>query len=132
MYPQNSDTETVQTCSHLLATMRNGAANHAATEQLEKLIQAVQDTGKKGTVTIKIEVGKLKDGETELQVQMKVSSSIPVVDIPKGIYFPGENGSLHRDNPRQLSMLDKEEQRKDGDINKLGRGRVIEGEFNRS
>lgn len=121
-YPQNTDGDTVHTASHLLATMRNGAANDAATEQLEKLVQAVQLTGKKGTVTIKIEVGKLKDGDTELQVQMKVSSSIPVADIPKGIYYPGEHGSLHRTDPRQLSMLKDDSADRERNLRGVGRG----------
>lgn len=130
-YPDNTETEIIFTCSHLLATMRNGTANDRATDELEKLVKAVQETGKKGSVTLKFNVAKLKDGDTELQVEIKVASSIPVADIPKGIYYPGENGSLHRTDQRQLSMLDHDNGRKDGDINQVGRGRVIDGDFAR-
>lgn len=129
-YPENTDPNTVHTASHLLATMRGGAANDAATTELEKLIDAIQksaDLKAGGFVNIKIKVNKLKDGETELQVEMKVTSSIPVPPIPKGIYYPDEHGGLHRSDPRQMSLLDKPE-RQDGDINNLGRGpRVVEG-----
>lgn len=129
-YPDNHPpSDEVFTASHLLASMRNGAANERATEELEKLVQAVQATGKGGDVTIKIKVSKLKDGDTEMKVDMVVKSSIPVGDIPAGIYYPGENGSLHRTDTRQLSMLDHKD-RIDGDINRVGRGRTIDGEAN--
>lgn len=128
-YPENSSEETVLTVSHLLATMRNGAANERATAEMEKLIAAIQEAADEkasGYVNIKIKVAKLKGGDTELKVDMKVTSSIPVASIPFGIYYPGEHGSLHRTDPRQLSMLDAPKRDEEGDINRLGRGRVIE------
>ena len=112
----------VATAGHLIISMRNGAANDLATSELEKLVKAVQETGKSGTVTIKMKVEKLKDGDTEVKVEMKVSSAIPVADIPAGIYYPGDGGTLHRTDPRQLSMLD----RTDGDISRVGRGQTID------
>lgn len=126
-YPENRETEIVFTASHLLATMRNGAANDAATTELEKLVKAVQeseDAGANGNVTIKIKVSKLKGGETELKVDMKVTSSIPVRPIPFGIYYPDKDGSLHRSDPRQTELLEKP--RQDGDINRVGRGQTID------
>ncbi len=137
-YPENTSEEQVITVSHLLATMRNGAANDRATAEMEKLIDAIQQAGDEkasGFVNIKIKVSKLKGGETELKVDMKVTSSIPVEAIPFGIYFPGENGALHRTDPRQLSMLEdrraaaREEHERN--LGGIGRGRVIDGESTR-
>jgi hypothetical protein len=135
-YPENVDTEQVFTASHLLATMRNGAANDAATQELEKLVKAIQDSqdsGANGHVTIKVKVSKLKGGETELKVDMKVTSSIPVPPIPFGIYYPDKDGTLHRTDPRQMSLLDRTQPREDGDITRLGRGGLttIDGEARR-
>jgi len=134
-YPQNSDTEQVFTAGHLLISMRNGAANDRATVELEKLVQAVMQTGKSGDVTIKIKVSKLKDGDTEQKVDIVVKSSIPVGDIPAGIYYPNDDGSLHRTDPRQLSMLDRDreqdERNNERNLAGVGRGRVIDGEFAR-
>lgn len=134
-YPENSETETVLTVSHLLATMRNGAANDRATEEMEKLIAAIQaadDEKASGYVNLKIKVSKLKGGDTELKVDMKVTSSIPVAAIPFGIYYPGENGSLHRTDPRQMSLLDnRRDDRGDQDerLSRIGRGpTVVEGQ----
>lgn len=136
-YPENTNGDTVHTASHLLATMRNGAANDAATEELEKLVGAIQESSDdkaSGYVNIKIKVSKLKGGETELKVDMKVTSSIPVAAIPFGIYYPGENGSLHRTDQRQMSLLDNrtgERGDQDDRLSRVGRGgRTVEGEVN--
>lgn len=134
-YPENHDTEQVFTASHLLATMRNGTANERATAELEKLVQAIQastDEKATGYVNLKIKIGKLKGGETELKVDMKVTSSIPLPAIPFGIYYPHEDGSLHRTDPRQMSLLDRRTgEREEGDINRVGRGATIDGESRR-
>lgn len=128
-YPKNHETGEVYTISHLLATMRGGGGNDSATSEMEKLIEAINkstDAKAAGFVNVKFKVAKLKDGETELTVDIKVTSSIPVPPIPKGIYYPDENGHLHRTDPRQMSLLDHTE-RKDGDINRVGRGVTING-----
>jgi hypothetical protein len=113
--------------------MRHGAANDRATAEMEKLIKAIQDADDEkasGFVNIKIKVSKLKGGETELKVDMKVTSSIPVPSIPFGIYYPGEHGSLHRTDPRQLSMLDHKNEREARDnernLSRVGRGVTID------
>lgn len=127
-YPENHETEQVFTLSHLLATMRNGAANDAATRELEKLVEAIQnsaDAKAQGFVNLKFKVSKLKDGETELKVDIKVTSSIPVPAIPAGIYYPDDKGHLHRTDPRQMSLL-LDRARPEGDINKVGRGSVYD------
>ncbi len=129
-YPENHETEIVFTASHLIASMRNGAANDAATRELEKLVKAIQESSDDkatGHVTIKMKVSKLKDGETELKVDMKVTSSIPVPSIPAGIYYGDDKGSLHRTDPRQMSLLDHGRRDQDEEnLNRVGRGRTID------
>jgi hypothetical protein len=126
-YPENKpDNPPVSTAGHLIISMRNGQANDVATSEMEKLVKAIQeshDDKASGHVTIKIKVSKLKDGETELKVDMKVTSSIPVPAIPAGIYYPNDKGELFRTDPRQMSLLDD---RRDGDISRVGRGETID------
>lgn len=130
-YPENTNPDQVMTVGHLLITMRNGAANDAATIELEKLVKAIQAAGDDkatGFVNLKIKVSKLKDGETELKVDIKVTSSIPVPPVPAGIYYPAKDGSLHRTDPRQMSMLDdRSAERNEANLNRVGRGETIDG-----
>lgn len=90
--------------SDTLATMRGGAASRAADELLRKVVEAVQATGKKGSVTVKFEISMLKDGDTEMEVKAKLAHSVPVADIPMGIYYPGKDFSLEREDPRQSKL----------------------------
>lgn len=90
--------------SDTLATMRGGAASRAADILLARVVEQVQATGKKGTVTIKIEISMLKDGDTEMEVHCKLSHSVPAADIPKGIYYPGKDFTLSREDVRQASL----------------------------
>lgn len=125
-YPENTESEQVFTCGHLLISMRNGAANDASTTELEKLVKAIQESDDEkasGFVNLKIKVSKLKDGDTELKVDIKVTSNIPVPPIPVGIYYPDKDGQLHRTDPRQLSMLDHTKDRGDQDSRLAGVGR---------
>lgn len=90
--------------SDTLATVRGGAASRAADELLKAVVEAVQKTGKKGSVGIKLEISMLKDGDTEMEVKVKLSHSVPVADIPMGIYYPGKDFTLEREDPRQLTF----------------------------
>jgi len=141
-YPDNRpDNDQVMTFGHLIITMRNGAANDRATAELEKLIEAIQnadDQKASGFVNIKVKVSKLKDGDTEMKVDMKVTSQIPVGAIPAGIYYPDDDHKLHRTDPRQMSMLEdrrmaRERELEDSErhLGSVGRGRVIDGESTR-
>lgn len=89
----------------VLSTMRGGAAARAADDLLKKVVQAVEATGKSGSVTIKLQIGKMKGGDTELEVKAKLAHSLPVEDIPVGFYYPTKDGSLVREDPRQLELM---------------------------
>lgn len=91
----------------ILGSMRNGAADRAASDLFTKVVQAVQTTGKKGSVTIKFDIGKMKGGDTEIEIKASLSHKVPTEDIQVGIYYPDENGGLHRTDPRQLSFIDR-------------------------
>lgn len=90
----------------VLSTMRNGAADRAMSELLAQVALAVQQTGKKGSVTLKLDVGKLKGGDTELEIKASLKSSLPHEDIPVGIYYSDDKGVLTRNDPRQATMFD--------------------------
>lgn len=92
--------------SDVIATMRGGSADRTGSDLLAKVVQAVQASGKKGSLTVKIEIGMLKGGDTEMEIKASLASKVPSADIPMGIYYADDKGNLHRDNPKQISMLD--------------------------
>lgn len=90
----------------VLSTMRGGAAARQADALLKDVVKAVEATGKKGSITIKLDIGKFKGGDTELEIKATLKHSVPVEDIPMGLYYPDKDGSLHREDPRQLEFDD--------------------------
>jgi hypothetical protein len=91
----------------VINTMRQGAAERAASRALAEVVKAVNLTGKKGTITLKLTISKLKGGDTETEVKAEVAFKAPQEDIPMGIFYPDEKGELHRTDPRQLTMLNE-------------------------
>lgn len=83
-----------------LAEHRHGDATQEWADELAALAQAVQLTGKKGTLTIKLEVEP--KGSTVV-VTDHVDAKTPKFDREAAIYFVGEDGGLRRD--RQARMM---------------------------
>lgn len=93
--------------SYTLATMRGGSADEAASDALKKLVEAVEATGGKGSITVQLAIAPLKDGDGELEVKAKIKLSLPSVDIKTAIMYADEDFNLSRANPKQLSMLNE-------------------------
>lgn len=91
----------------VIATMRGGAVDRSTSQVLAEVVKAVQLTGKKGSVTLKLDISKLKGGDTEIEVKASVNYKAPSEDIPMGIYYPDDKGLLHRTDQRQLTMLNE-------------------------
>jgi hypothetical protein len=84
-----------------------GNVNARLGEQLSKLVAAVNEVGKQGTLTLKIIVKK--DSSCAL-VSAECTTKIPEHPLNGSMFFFGEDGnSLHREDPRQLKLknLDK-------------------------
>lgn len=89
----------------IICTTRGGHAARTADAALKMVVDAVEATGKAGSITIKMVIAPMKGGDTELEVDFKITQSIPVETIPKGIFYP-DHGKLVREDPRQLTFDD--------------------------
>jgi hypothetical protein len=87
-----------------LAEHNQGAGHRQAGEALQRLVAAVQDTGKKGSVTIKVDVAQMKDDETLLVTTVTVTEKLPVASPKPAIFYADDEGNLTRTDPRQLSF----------------------------
>ncbi|MFJ4009415.1 hypothetical protein [Streptomyces sp. NPDC090026] len=80
-----------------------GGSTHAElTEKLHALIAAVQETGKGGSISLKVDIKPIAgtDGRT-LTVTDAVVTKLPRVERPKSIFFITDDGDLSRTDPRQ-------------------------------
>lgn len=97
--------------SHFLAALGRIDGGHAievADEQLRGVTSAVTRTGKKGTVTVTLEVSP--NGETGFAVTAKVAAKAPQLQFGQSFFFMGRDGDLTRNAPDyvQGSLLKSE------------------------
>ena len=95
-----------------LLDMRSGAVIADINRDFGDVIAAVADTGKKGSITITLEVVPSrvnKDRVSEVELTHKVSLRKPKPNFGRAIFFVGEHGELSRTDPNQTEMAFEEE-----------------------
>lgn len=105
----------------VLREVRQGRAVVQGSRLLAEVVQAVDETGKPGEVTITIKVKPEKGGGSQKTLSVVVKAKKPEADIPEAVFFSDPEGDLHRDDPTQHEMF-TEAERPSGDIDRVGRG----------
>jgi len=82
-----------------LEQYKKGEIDHELTYELRQLIEAVQETGKPGTITLTLKVSR--KGERQVNVIEDVRVKTPVHDRSETIYFVDQHLNLTRSDPRQ-------------------------------
>jgi hypothetical protein len=82
-----------------LSIHKDGEVDTELTAALREVIEAVQSTGKEGTVTLTLKVKRR--GERQVTVLEDVKAKTPVHDRADSIYFVDRVGNLRRDDPGQ-------------------------------
>jgi ribosomal protein S28E/S33 len=89
----------------VLREYRKGRAVDLASTRLAELVQAVDETGLAGEITIKIKVKPQKGGGSEKTLKIDVKSKIPEMELPEAVFFSDQEGDLHRADPSQSEMF---------------------------
>jgi hypothetical protein len=84
-----------------LEEFAHGAVNRRLTSRLSELVLACNQTGEKGSLTVKINV-QAKGGMAQVSIGVKTSK--PEGALPADMFFPDEEGRLHTENPRQRKL----------------------------
>lgn len=81
-----------------------GRTHDELSTALHDLVARVKDTGKKGTVTLTVQVEPVKKDDRLVLVSDKLTLKLPEHDRPAGYWFIGEDGNLQRDDPNQMTF----------------------------
>ena len=84
--------------STILRDLDGGSVNEEATHQLRLVVRAARVAGKKGTLTIKLDVEP--DGR-QFVISAKVDAKCPVPAPGITMFFADDDGDLQRSDPRQ-------------------------------
>jgi hypothetical protein len=91
--------------AQLLATLNGGASLDDLGRQLAKLVAAVQETGKPGSITHKLTIRPASKGAGEtVLVSDDISAKLPRRDRAPQVFFPTADHGLSRQNPIQTHM----------------------------
>lgn len=105
--PRNTDeTEPAPPFSQWLFAQRNGATHAELTDALAEVARSVMETGRTGSVTLKIQIGKAtKKGGHQMVVSDDVIVKAPRPERDESIFFFDEsNGALTRTDPQQPQL----------------------------
>lgn len=89
-----------------IAGHARGTLNDEITAALGDVVDAVTHLEKPGKVTIEIAVAPAGSGGRTVAVAGKVTAKPPQPAPQMSIFYAGENGSLHRNDPFQQRLAD--------------------------
>lgn len=89
----------------VLREIRRGRAVDIASRMLADVVRAVDETGKKGSVTITLTVEPEEGGGSQKTITAEVKHKLPVESIPTAVFFSDEEGTLHRVDPQQAELF---------------------------
>lgn len=81
---------------------RKGATHAELSKVLAEVVTAVADTGKKGSITLKIKVKSSGDGMVTIEDEIK--SEAPEPDRSASMFFYDELGNVSRHDPSQTRL----------------------------
>lgn len=84
--------------TEILSTQRKGKCLIEAQEKFQELVQRCIDTGKKGKFTLVLTVAA---ADSTVVLNDKITTNNPEPDKIGTTFYADDDGSLHREDPRQ-------------------------------
>lgn len=94
----------MRTATDQLRDIRGGLMVDELTEELAAVVNAVLATGKKGTVTLKLNIDPASKGDAVVTIIDEIKSTIPKEKKAGTLMFALPSGSLQRQDPRQTEL----------------------------
>lgn len=85
----------------LLRDLRNGLLLDDLANQMQELVNAVEFTGKGGSLTLKLDVKPFEKHGGAMVVKDTIKLTAPKIESGGTVLFATPEGNLQRNNPRQ-------------------------------
>jgi hypothetical protein len=116
-----TDNKNQQELATLLVQYQKGIAHDKVSQELRDAVAAVQDQGKAATVTLQVKIEPFKGNPDVLSTTITSNAKIPKPAPKPAIYYPDENGGLHRNDPKQRELWEDAADTADGKSAAAGR-----------
>lgn len=100
-----------QSFAAFLCQHARGRSERELSERLRTLVEAVEETGKAGTITYTLTIKPQPQAEHAVLVTDQIKVKSPELERPASIFFADEQYRLVRTDPRQLSFESLTEER---------------------
>ena len=87
-----------------VAEMANGKTLAELDAALQQVTLAVRATGKKGKLTLEIEMKPFEAESDMVTLKDNIKVSLPTVDRPRAILYTTDDGTLQRHDPKQPEL----------------------------
>lgn len=88
----------------VLLNINSGAPIAEITREMERLLSAIKDTGKGGSLTLTVSVAPFKGSTDAMCVTCQVKTKIPEPERGVALFFLTEDNRLVRNDPRQQQL----------------------------
>jgi hypothetical protein len=109
--PDNTNQQELAT---FLVQHNKGTAHDKVSQELREAVAAVQEQGKAASVSLTVKIEPFKGNPDVLSTTITSSAKIPKPSPKPGIYYPDDDGGLHRNDPRQRELWDDTQEASDG------------------
>ena len=99
--------------------LRRGSALDEATDELQRVVAAVEETGKAGKLVIEISVAPASKGQGAVKVADKIMAKLPALPAGETIMFVTPDNNLVANDPRQMTRELKSVGSVSGDVKKV-------------
>jgi hypothetical protein len=107
---------TIRPFADVLADLGRGQVADEVSVALADLVTGVTATGKKGTLTLKIDVEPFKGGGNMIRLAARVDTRAPQGEPLAAVFYADDAGSLHRNDPNQEMLPLREVAHADADL----------------
>lgn len=107
---------TVRPFADVLRDLGRGQIADEAAVLLTSLVQSVRAHGKKGTFTLKIDIGPMKGSSRNVLVAAQATIKPPAGEPTAAVFFDDATGNLHRNDPYQEELPLREVARPDAEL----------------
>lgn len=87
-----------------LNSMDYGVTPEELSDELAEVVQAVRDTGKQGTVTLKLTIKPESISNGQVSITPEVKANAPQMPRDKALMYFTPDNNLQREDPRQKKL----------------------------
>ncbi|MDO4888143.1 MAG: hypothetical protein Q3979_05510 [Actinomycetaceae bacterium] len=91
----------------VLLNIADGASHQELSDNLRELVEAVQDTGKSGTLTYTLKVAAADEKGEVIIVKDMIKLKKPEYERGTHTFFADKSGNLTQDPPNQTSLFER-------------------------